>query len=159
VHRDAGAITAHVRFPAGQHTTLTMPVPKPAPQQRKTPVEIIAAIDKLLDQHTSGEIADILNQRGLTSGTGETFHRKIVDHIIRTYRLRTRRQRLRQAGMLTPTETAKLLGISPQTVKAWWRAGIVSGLRYNDKGEMLYHRPDPDHPPQRPKIGRPAKAR
>lgn len=61
--------------------------------------------------------------------------------------------------MLTPTETAKQLGISPQTVKNWWRAGIVGGLRYNDKGEMLYHRPDPDNPPQRPKIGRPTNAR
>jgi DNA-binding XRE family transcriptional regulator len=157
VHRDRDTITAHVRFPGGQDTTLTMPAPKPAGEQRRTPAEVIAAIDELLDQHTSGEIAEILNQRRLTSGTGEPFHRRLVDNIIRTYRLRSRRQRLREAGMLTPAEMANLLGISPQTVKAWWRTGIVGGRRYNDKGEMLYHRPDPDHPPQRPKLGRPAK--
>ncbi|HEX5877337.1 MAG TPA: recombinase family protein [Actinomycetota bacterium] len=159
VHRDAETITAHLRFPGGQHTTLTVPAPRPAHEQRRTPAEIVAAVDDLLDRHVSGEIADILNARGLTSGTGQPFHRPAVDRIIRAYRLRSRRQRLRQAGMLTPTETAKQLGISPQTVKNWWRAGIVGRLRYNDKGEMLYHRPDPDNPPQRPKIGRPTNAR
>ena len=30
-------ITAHVRFPGGQHTTLTLPAPKPAAELRKTP--------------------------------------------------------------------------------------------------------------------------
>jgi hypothetical protein len=159
VHRDQYTITAHVRFPGGQDTTLTTPVPKPAGEQRKTPAAVVAAVDGLLDHHISGEIADILNQRGLTSGTGEPFHRKMIDHIIHSYRLRSRRQRLRDAGMLTPAETAKQLGINLHTVKHWHRAGIVRGLCYNDKGEMLYHPPDPDNPPQRPKIGRPAKTR
>jgi predicted site-specific integrase-resolvase len=61
--------------------------------------------------------------------------------------------------MLTAAELAELLGIRPGTVKDWWRAGLVSGLRYNDKGEMLYHRPDPTNPPQPPKRGRPLKTR
>ena len=160
VHRDGDTITAHVRFPAGQHTH-----PHPArPQNRcratqNTDHRSIAAIDELLDQHTSGEIADILNQRGLTTGTGQPFHGKLVDHIIHTYRLRSRRQRLRDTGMLTPAEMADLLAVSTQTVKHWHHAGLVSGLRYNDKGETLYHPPDPDHPPQRPTIGRPPKRR
>jgi DNA invertase Pin-like site-specific DNA recombinase len=159
VHRDSHTITAHVRFPGGQHTTLTMPTPKPVGEQRKTPANIVAAIDKLLDEHISGEVAQILNQRGLTTGTGQPFHHKIIDNIIHTYRLPSRRQRLRATGMLTPTEMATLLGISRHTLKAWHRAGIVRGLRYNDKGETLYHRPDPDNPPQRPQIGRPTKTR
>jgi DNA invertase Pin-like site-specific DNA recombinase len=157
VHRDGEVITAHVRFPAGQHTTLTLPAPKPVAEQRKTPTTVVATIDELLDDHTSGEVADILNQRGLTTGTRQPFHHKIVDNIIHTYRLRSRRQRLRATGMLTPTEMAILLGISRHTVKAWHRAGIVSGLSYNDKGETLYHPPDPENPIQPPKIGRPPK--
>jgi DNA invertase Pin-like site-specific DNA recombinase len=153
-HRDNDTITTHVRFSGGQHTTLTLPAPKPVAEQRKTPTNVVAAVDELLDEHISGEVAEILNQRGLTTGTGQPFHHKIVDNIIHTYRLRSRRQRLRAAGMLTPTEMAVLLGISRHTVKAWYRAGIVSGLRYNDKGETLYHPPDPENPIQRPKIGR-----
>lgn len=159
VHRERDTITAHIRFPGGADTTLTLPAPKPVGEQRKTPAEVVAAIDDLLDHHTSGEIADILNQRALTTGTGQPFHRLLVDNIIHTYRLRSRRQRLRDAGLLTPTEMATLLGTSPHTIKTWHRSGLVSGLRYNDKGETLYHRPDPDNPPQRPKIGRPAKTR
>ena len=157
VQRQGDTISAHVRFPAGQHTTLTMPTPKTSAEQRKTPTAVIAAINELLDHHISGEIADILNQRGVVSGTGEPFHHKIIDNIIHTYRLPSRRQRLRDAGMLTAAELADQLGIRPVTVKDWWRAGLVSGLRYNDKGEMLYHRPDPTNPPQPPKRGRPLK--
>lgn len=159
VQRESDTITAHVRFPAGQHTTLTMPAPKTSAEQRKTPAAVVATINELLDHHTSGEIADILNQRGILSGTGEAFHHKIIDNIIHTYRLPSRRHRLRDAGMLTAAELAELLGIRPGTVKDWWRAGLVSGLRYNDKGEMLYHRPDPTNPPQPPKRGRPLKTR
>ncbi|HVB45461.1 MAG TPA: recombinase family protein [Streptosporangiaceae bacterium] len=147
VHRDHDTITAHVRFPGGQHTTLTLPAPKPAPEQRRTPAEIIAAVDELLDQHTNGEIAGILNQRSLTSGTGQAFDADIVNHIIRAYHLRSRRQRLRETGMLTITEMAARLGVCTTTIKAWCRAGTVTGMRYNDKGEHLYHPPDPANPP------------
>ena len=154
VTKTGDSITAHVRLAGGQDRTLTVPAPLPIGDQRRTPAEVVTAIDELLDQHTSGEIASILNQRGLVSGTSEPFHRLIIDHIIRAYRLRSRRQRLRQTGMLTLAETAAAHGVHPHTIKAWRRAGIVSAQRYNDKGEYLYYPPDPANPPERPKIGR-----
>ncbi len=154
VARTSDTITAHVRLAGGQDHTLTIPAPLPIGDQRRTPAEVVTAIDELLDQHTSGEIAGILNQRGMVSGTSEPFHRLIIDHIIRTYRLRSRRHRLRATGMLTLAETAAAHGVHPHTIKAWRRAGIVSAQRYNDKGEYLYHPPDPDNPPDRPKTGR-----
>jgi DNA invertase Pin-like site-specific DNA recombinase len=156
--RTTGTITAHVRLRGGQHHTLTLPMPKTGPEARRTPPEIIAAIDELLDHHTSGETAAILNDRGLHSGTGEPFHQRMLDQIIRAYRLPSRRQRLRDTGLLTLAETAAAHGVHPHTIKAWRRAGIVSGQRYNDKGEYLYHPPDPANPPHRPKIGRPPRA-
>jgi DNA invertase Pin-like site-specific DNA recombinase len=154
VARTADTITAHVRLRGGQDHTLTLPMPKTGPEARRTPPQVIAAIDELLDEHTSGEAAAILNQRGLNSGTGEPFHQRMLDQIIRAYRLRSRRQRLRATGMLTLAETAAAHGVANNTIKAWRRAGIVTGTRYNDKGEFLYHPPDPDNPPRRPKIGR-----
>jgi DNA invertase Pin-like site-specific DNA recombinase len=157
VTRTSDTITAHLRLAGGQHHTLTLPVPKTGPEARRTPPEVLAAIDELLDQHTSGQIAVILNQRGLHSGTGEPFHQRMLDHIIRAYRLPTRRQRLRATGLLTLAETAAAHGVSNATIKKWRRAGIVSAQRYNDKGEYLYQPPDPDNPPDRPKIGRPPK--
>ena len=154
VTRTTDTITAHVRLRGGQHHTLTLPMPKTGPEARRTPHEVIAAIDELLDQHTSGDIAVILNQRGLRSGTGEPFHQRMLDQIIRAYRLRSRRSRLRAAGMLTLAETAAAHSVHPHTIKAWRRAGIVGAQRYNDKGEYLYDPPDPANPPNRPKIGR-----
>jgi DNA invertase Pin-like site-specific DNA recombinase len=154
VTRTSDTITAHVRLRGGQHHTLTLPVPKTGPEARKTPPEVLTAIDELLDQHTSGQIAVILNQRGLHSGTSEPFHRLIIDHIIRAYRIPTRRHRLRSQGLLTLAETAAAHAVHPHTIKAWRRAGIVSGQRYNDKGEYLYRPPDPANPPSRPKTGR-----
>jgi DNA invertase Pin-like site-specific DNA recombinase len=157
VTRTTDTITAHVRLAGGQHRTLDLPMPKTGPEARKTPPGVLAAIGELLGQHTTGEIASILNQRGLASGTGEPFHRLIVDHIIRAHHIPTRRQRLRDQGMLTLAEIAAAHKVHPHTIKAWRRAGIVSAERYNDKGEYLYYPPDPDSPPARPKTGRPPK--
>jgi DNA invertase Pin-like site-specific DNA recombinase len=152
--RDGDTITAHARLAGGQHHALAIPAPLPIGDQRRTPADVLTAIDELLNQHTTGEIAAILNQRGMHSGTGEPFHRLIIDHVIRAHRIPTRRHRLRNQGMLTLAETAAAHHVHPHTIKAWRRAGIVSAQRYNDKGEHLYYPPDPANPPSRPKIGR-----
>jgi hypothetical protein len=159
VSRTADQITAHLRLQGGQDHTLTIPAPLTIGEQRRTPPPVVTAIDDLLNQHTTDEIAAILNDRDLTSGTHEPFNHRIVDNIIRTYRLHSRRQRLRATGLLTLAETAAALGIHPHTVKDWRRAGIVTGQRYNEKGEYLYHPIDPNNPPRRPKIGRPTAQR
>ncbi len=78
----------------------------------------------------------------------------MVHRVIRTYQLRSRRQRLLDTGLIPLSEMAALLGVSTATVKAWHHAGIVSGQRYNDKGEVLYDPLGPGNPPDRPKTGR-----
>jgi hypothetical protein len=88
VTRTTATITAHVRLPAGQHTTLTLPIPPTAAQLRKTPAAAVTAVDELLGHHTHAEIADILNQRGLTTGEGRPFHRLIIRNIRDQYGLR-----------------------------------------------------------------------
>ena len=144
--RTRDTITAHVRLPGGQHHTLTTPVPPTAAQLRKTPAAAVTAIDELLDHHTHAQIAGILNARGLTSGEGRPFHRLIVRNIRDEYGLRSREQRLRDAGMLTLAEIAALLGVSTGTVKAWHHAGLITGHPYNDKGQCLYPPPGPNPP-------------
>jgi DNA invertase Pin-like site-specific DNA recombinase len=146
VTRTSDTITAHIRLPAGQHHTLTLPVPPDAAQLRKTPAAAVTAIDELLDHHTHAEIAAILNQRGLTSGEGRPFTLTMVQRVIRTYQLRNREQRLLADGMLTLTQTAALLGVSTGTVKIWHHAGLLTGHPYNDKGQCLYPPPGPNPP-------------
>jgi hypothetical protein len=144
--RTSDTITAHVRLAGGQHRTLTLPVPEPAWKIRQTKASTIAEIDKLLDHHTCAEIAGILRRRGLPNGEERPFTRVMVQRVIRTYQLRSRRQRLLDAGLIPLDEMAALLGVSTSTVKIWYHAGIVSGQRYNDKAEVLYHPPGPNPP-------------
>ena len=146
VTRTRDTITAHVRLPAGQHTTLTLPIPPNAAQLRKTPAAVVTAVDELLDHHTHAQIAGILNDRGLTSGEGRPFHRLIIRNIRDEYGLRSREQRLRDAGMLTLTQMAGRLGVPAKTVKIWYHAGLITGHPYNDKGQCLYPPPGPNPP-------------
>jgi DNA invertase Pin-like site-specific DNA recombinase len=146
VTRTRDTITAHIRLPAGQHHTLTLPIPPTAAQLRKTPAAAVTAIDELLDHHTHAQIAGILNNRGLTSGEGRPFHRLIIRNIRDEYGLRSREQRLRDAGMLTLAEMASRLGMPAKTVKIWYHAGLITGHPYNDKGQCLYPPPGPNPP-------------
>jgi hypothetical protein len=129
VTRTSDTITAHVRLAGGQHRTLTLPVPEPAWKIRQTKASTIAEIDKLLDHHTCAEIASNLRGRDLPNGEGRQFNPTMVERVIRTYQLRSRRQRLLDNGLIPLTQMAQLLGVSTGTVKIWYHAGIVSGQR------------------------------
>jgi len=146
VTRTSDTITAHLRLAGGQHRTLILPVPEPAWKIRQTQATTIAEIDKLLDHRTCAEIAGILRSRGLANGEGRQFTPTMVQRVIRTYQLRSRRQRLLDAGLIPLSQMADALGVSTDTVKIWYHAGIVSGQRYNDKGEVLYDPPGSNPP-------------
>ena len=148
VTRTSDTITAHIRLAGGQTCTLALPAPRPGWALRQTPPQVIAAIDELLDHHTHAEIAGILNDRGLTSGEGRPFHPLIIRNIRDDYGLRSREQRLRDAGMLTLTQMAGRLGVPAKTVKIWHHAGLITGHPYNDKGQCLYPPPG-ENPPTR----------
>ena len=146
VTRTSDTITAHVRLAGGQTRTLTLPIPEPAWKIRQTKASTVAEIDRLLDHHTCAEIAGILRRRGLANGVGRPFTPVMVQRVIRTYQLRSRRQRLADTGLIPLDQMAGLLGVSTSTVKDWYHAGIVRGQRYNDKGEVLYDPPGPNPP-------------
>ena len=59
----ADTITAHVRLSGGATRTLVLERPLPIAQIRKFKPELVAIVDRMLDQHCDREIADILNQR------------------------------------------------------------------------------------------------
>jgi DNA invertase Pin-like site-specific DNA recombinase len=131
-------VAAGVRFRGGATRRLSVPLAQPAWQLRQTSTQAVAAIDALLDDHTEGEIARILNERGHLSGEGRPFHAVIVQNIRRAYGLKSRHDRLREAGMLTVGEVAKILGVAKPTVRTWRRAGLLHAHAVNDKNECLY---------------------
>ncbi len=139
-------ITAHIRFKGGAKRTLSLPIPKSAGKMRKTPKQIVVKIDKLLDSHTDGQIAGILNDRGFLSGSGKPFTGRIIQTIKRTYDLRSRYERLRDSGLLTVHEMAELLNVCFNTVQTWRDQGLLLAVPYNDKNECLYPHPGPNPP-------------
>jgi hypothetical protein len=98
----------HIRFRGGQTTTLTTTNPRASSEKVKTPSELVALVDTLLDEHLYEEIANILKQRGLRPGGAawpgrgaESFSANRVQCIVHAYGLRPRYDRLRARGMLT----------------------------------------------------------
>ena len=139
-------IVLQIRFKGGAARTLTIPLPPNAWQQRATSPEVVRDIDRLLEDNTDGQIAAILNERDIRSGEGKRFSRTIVARIRREYRLTTRYDRLRAAGMLTVHELAAVLGVTPDCVKIWNRHGLLHGHAYNDRNECLYEAPVDNSP-------------
>lgn len=139
-------ITAHIRFKGGATHSLFLPLPPNGWQMRQTPGQIVSRIDRLLDAHSDGQIASILHSRGYTSGEGKPFTAVIVRKIRRAYGLKTRYQRLREAGLLTLQEMSKLLGVHWSTIKTWRELGLLLAVPYNDKNECLYPDPGPNSP-------------
>jgi DNA invertase Pin-like site-specific DNA recombinase len=139
-------IAVHVRFKGGKTRSLSLPLPPCAWQLRKTSPKVVAEIDHLLDHYTEGRIATILNERGFLSGEGRPFHRTLVQRIRRGYKLKSRYQRLRDAGMLTIHEISRLLGVSTRTVKIWRDHGLLRATPFSDKNECLYEPPGTEPP-------------
>jgi len=57
-------IVAHVRFSGGASRSLTLSRPLAAWETRQLAQDVVREIDRLLDRHTAGEVARILNERG-----------------------------------------------------------------------------------------------
>ena len=124
----------------------------------KTGAEVVAEVDRLLNDHTVGEIATILNERGYRSGHGHAFNPMLVRVVRDKYALKSRRNRLRERGMLTALEAADRLGVSDETIYRWHKAGLLRGHVYNDRPGYLFEIPDPTpnkQPGRSPKQGRP----
>lgn len=141
LRREQQEIHVQVRFKGGATRELRLPFPKSAWALRKTKPEIVAEIDRLLADHTEGEIAQILNEKGWRSSGGAAFTFSIVNHLRWAYKIKTRYERLRENGLLTAREVAQLIGGRASSVKSWRHLGVLSGVRFSEKHEYLYPRP------------------
>ena len=135
-----------VRFRGGQTTSLTIPKPLNSWQARQTPTEILAELDRLLDDHTDRETAEQLNRLGRRSGMRRPFTPAIIIKLRTTHNLPSHRERLLARGMLSQQEIAQRLGVHPNTIHAWRRAGFLTAHPANDKSDYLYEPPTPNDP-------------
>ncbi|WP_430691606.1 recombinase family protein [Mesorhizobium vachelliae] len=122
----AETITANVRLSGGATRTLTLERPLPIAQIRKFKPELVAKVDRLLDRYCDREIADILNEDGLRTWEGKPFNLKKIAFIRGAYNLPSRRQRLRDCGLLTTQEAAEHFAVAETTVHQWGRQGLIT---------------------------------
>ena len=59
------ALHVDLRFVGGATRSLDLPLPKSCVELRTTDAEVVKEIDRLIDTYTDGEIADVLNERGV----------------------------------------------------------------------------------------------
>lgn len=144
---EEGTTTIHVRFTGGKTETLTVQNPKSSAQQVKTPPQVIALVDRLLDAHTYPEIAERLDAHGFRPGgvirlgrAEARFTALRVSYIVNTYGLRSRFDRLRDRGLLTKKEAATRLKIHEHTLVSWAQHGIVNRVPYEAQA-FLYEIP------------------
>jgi DNA invertase Pin-like site-specific DNA recombinase len=137
-------IIVQVRFKGGALHTLEVPLPLPFCILSRTRPEVIEEIDRLLGEQTYQEIAEGLNARGFRSGDGRSFNLSIVASLCKRCGLKSRRQRLREAGLLTRNELARRLKVTPLKITGWRRAGLLLAHQSNYKTEFLYVPPTED---------------
>jgi hypothetical protein len=112
--------------------------PVPIAQIRKPKPEVVAEIDRLLNDHCDREVAEILNQQGHCTWQDQPYTFKKVAWIRGAYHLKSRFGRLRQRGLMTAKEMSEKLGIAVTTVHEWARLGFLRRLQCDSRNHSLY---------------------
>ncbi len=137
--RGQDTITVAIRFPAGRHHVLHLPVPLNAWQLRATPAPLTELIDHLLDSCTYAQIAGQLNTAGHTSSDGHPWDGDRVAKLVNYHQMPSHDQRLQNRGLLTLTQIAADLDAHPSSIKRWHRLGLLTGEQADDRGIFRYH--------------------
>jgi len=132
------SLLLHIRFKGGAIKTITLPKPKTSWENWTTDPAVVTEIDRLLDDYTNSEIANILNNKQFVSGQGKSFDGRRIGKIQKAYGLKSRYNRLIDASWLTVDGLAKILGLSPSGVRARRRKGLLKSIKVNDTGQHLY---------------------
>jgi DNA invertase Pin-like site-specific DNA recombinase len=136
-------IRVEVRWRGGATTELHVPIPLNCIAARRTGREALDLIAALARDHTDDQIAEILNERGIRTGTGRPFTGGRVDFLRRSRRIPGYYEHLRRAGLVTGEEIRTRTGISEGALRRLRRAGLVHAVRC-DRKHWLYENPSED---------------
>jgi hypothetical protein len=141
LRREPKQYKVHVRFRAGTSRTLVLPRPKFPWETWTTDPEVVKRIDCLLDHHTNNQVASILNAERYQSGHGKNFDGYRISRLRRAYGMKSRYERLREAGLLSREELAALQGVNRATISKWREKGRIKGHLADDQGQYLFENP------------------
>src|SRR5262249_29801686 len=124
-------------------TDLHVPIPLNCFEARRTGREALDLIAALARDHTDDQIAEILNERGIRTGTGRPFTGGRVDFLRKSRRIPGYYEHLRRSGLVTGEEIRTRTGISGGALRRVRRAGLVRAVRC-DRKHGLYENPSED---------------
>ena len=131
-------IKIQIRFIGGATEEHNIPRPRSACEEMKHSPDVITEIDRLMNHHTDGEAAEILNQSGFLTGPGKQFDGRRINVIRRAYRIASRRDRLKKEGRLTMKEICEKYTTNRWKVYELRKSGQLKAYRYDDDGRYLY---------------------
>lgn len=105
-------------------------------------LKVVKEIDRLIGTYTDGEIADVLNERGVRTVVTTPWTAARIGRLRTIYRLADRRTRLLTQGLLIPQDVAARYGVVLSTVHLWRRRGLLRAHPIDDRGNYLYEIPE-----------------
>ena len=152
-------IHVDIRFRGGRLWGHEIEIPPSGGLARQTNKVVVEKVDELLNSYTDIEIAQILNDEGYKSGMGRSFNVTIVREIRKNYKLKSRRIRLEEMGLVDSRQLATILNVSDCTIKIWSRAGIIPFHKVTDRGFRMYDTKELDFDKLVKMQGKPIKNR
>lgn len=144
--RKGDQIQLDVRFRGGASKTLVLPRPLSYWESHKQNPEMVAEMNRLLEDYNYADTARILNEKGFRTGDGLPLTSIAVGYVRKAYGLKSRFDRLRERGMLTITEMARACDVSIKTISDWRQKGLVRAHAINDRTQFLFEHPGPNPP-------------
>jgi hypothetical protein len=123
--RKGEQIQLDVRFRGGVSKTLMLPRPLRYCESYKQNPEMVAEMDRLLEDYNYADTARILKEKGFKTGDGLPLTSIAVGYVRNAYGLKSRFDRLRERGLLTISEMARVCGVSINTIGHWRQRGLV----------------------------------
>jgi DNA invertase Pin-like site-specific DNA recombinase len=126
-----------IRWQTEALTELETPRPKRIYELQRTDPVVVSRISKLAPLHTDRQIADLLNQEGLTTGVGQLFTNDKVERLRRTHNIPTGCPEAPSAcpggqrgdGRYSIQAAVKLLNVSDSTITSWCKSGRLDGIQ------------------------------
>jgi len=144
--RKGDQVRLDIRFRGGASKTLILPRPLSFCESHKQNPEMVAEMDRLLEDYNYADTARILNKKGFTTGDGLPLTSIAVGYVRKAYGLKSRFDRLRGRGLLTISEIAKACGVSIKTIGHWRQKGLIRAYAINDRTQFLFEDPGADFP-------------
>jgi hypothetical protein len=97
-------------------------------------------IDNASETSTAGEIATLLNRKGLRSGKGHPFSANLVKRIMYAYSIPNLKERYLDRGFIVSSAKADSMGITTETLMRQIRSGKYQGeyVRVNARNECVF---------------------